>query len=119
LAKNKSVSLNTILTYPLVIWQDGVASSPLCKLLETSASPIYNTVTNNFDIFCQAIYDNSGIGFVNKLSLPFVPSLNDKIIKIPIKGWPLYNIYFAYTKEYYIQHKQSIERLFHIFQSII
>lgn len=62
LAKQKSVSLKTLLKYPLAIYQSNYnCTNPLCYVLEEKGTPNYHTITNNNIIYQNVINNNQHI----------------------------------------------------------
>lgn len=67
LAKNKSVSIRSVLKYPLLMLQhdshDSLENNWLDALLKLYGTPHYALHTNDSQLYLQTIADNLGIGF--------------------------------------------------------
>ncbi len=120
LAKQKTISLATLLRHPLTIFQNSYTSpNPVCGILEEVTAPNYYTVTNNYQIYQNVIYNNKAIGFINKSSIrshTALPNIIDKIIVRPIKNFPPIYLYMAVASQYFSQHRVSIMSLVTLFK---
>lgn len=122
LANQKSVSLHTILKYPLAIYQGSHASANnVCALLEAAGEPNYLTITNNLKIYQDAILYQNALGFINKSALKnhtALPDIIDDVITLPIRNAPSLSFLAIATTDYFNAHEQSIRDFLHIFQSL-
>lgn len=71
LARNKSVSINRILKYPLVIYTTGIAeNSPLLyQLRQYNNHPKIASVVSSINFWTKSIKNHLGIGFLNDIFL--------------------------------------------------
>jgi|GEM_PF-1739056 len=122
LAKQKSVSLHTILKYPLAIYQGSHASANNVRfLLEEAGEPNYLTITNSLSIYQNAILYQNALGFINKSALKnhtALPDIIDDVITLPIRNAPSLSFLAIATTDYFNAHEQSIRDFLHIFQSL-
>ena len=99
LAKQKSVSMRTILKYPLAIYQGSHSSSnPVCNLIEQYGLPDYRTVTNNLMVYQNAILNQNAVGFINKSAVQnhtALPEIIDDIVALPIRNIPNLKVYLV------------------------
>lgn len=122
LAKKKSVSIKTILKYPLLILQSGNKyRNPLCDILEKYGNPHYYTITNNYQIYQDVIKKGTAVGFFNHSALKnntALPQIRDQILTLPIRDFPDIITYVAVKKDYFSQHEESIKNFLAIFQTL-
>lgn len=123
LAKQKTISLATLLRYPLVVFQNShTCPNPICGVLEKAGTPHYHAITSNYQIYQNIIYSNKAIGFINKSSIKShtaLPSIIDEIILRPIKNFPPIYLYMAVTTQYFSQHRASIMSLATLFKDLL
>lgn len=122
LAKKKSISIKTILKYPLVILQSGNKyRNPLCDILEQFGHPIYDTITNNNLVYQNVIKKGSAVAFSNHSALKnhtALPQIQDAVLTLPIRDFPKITTYIAVKKDYFAQHESSINGFLNIFQTL-
>lgn len=122
LAKKKSVSIKTILKYPLVILQSGNKyHNPLCSILEKYGDPHYYTITNNYHVYQDAIKKGLAIGFFTYSALKnntALPQIRDQVITLPIRDLPTIVTYSAVKADYYAQHEESIKNFLALFKAL-
>ena len=122
LAKKKSISIKTILKYPLVILQSGNKyHNPLCSILEKYGDPSYYTITNNYHVYQDAIKKGLAIGFFTYSALKnntALPQIRDQILTLPIRDLPNIITYSAVKADYYAQHEDSIKNFLTPFQAL-
>lgn len=122
LAKKKSISIKTILQYPLVILQSGNKyHNPLCSILEKYGDPHYYTITNNYHVYQDAIKKGLAIGFFTYSALKnntALPQIRDQILTLPIRNLPDIITYAAVKNDYYLQHEDSIKNFLTLFRAL-
>lgn len=122
LAKQKSVSLRTILKYPLTIYQSSYDfANPVCQLLEEYGTPNYHTITNNLQVYQNAILNQNAIGFINKSGVKnhtALPDIISEVLLLPIKNIPPLSIFSLMTQSYLQQHSKSIHAFINIYKSL-
>lgn len=122
LANQKSVSLHTILKYPIALYQSNPAiANNVCLLLEEIGEPNYLTTTNKYDIYQDAILYLNALGFVNKSAIKnhtALPDIISEVTALPIRDCPPLCFYALATKEYYKEHQESINDIVYIFRSL-
>lgn len=117
LAKQKTISISSILRYPLAILQSTSTANPLCTVLEKHGTPNYYTITANPNIYEKAIANNQVVGFINKSALKTRNALSaiiDEAITMPIKNMPPIYIYMGVGVQYYAEHQKSIDEFLNI-----
>lgn len=87
LAKRKSLSVKTLLKYPLALYQAGETPGTLQKILSAQGQPKLTLVTSNLPVYEQHIATGQAIGFLPKaVKKENKPSANgQKLVYIPIK----------------------------------
>lgn len=122
LAKKKSISITTILKYPLIVLQSGNNyHNPLCDILEKYGTPNYHTVTNNYQLYQTVIKQGIAVSFWNQSALKSnlaLPKIKDQILTLPIRNFPDMKTYAAVRKDYFSQHEESIKSFLAIFQTL-
>lgn len=122
LAKQKSVSLRTILKYPITIYQNSYGfANPVRHLLEEYGAPNYHTITNNLLVYQNAILNQNAIGFINKSALKnhtALPDIISDITVLPIKNCPSLNLYSLMPQDYLSKHENSIHTFIKIFKAL-
>lgn len=122
LAKQKSVSLHTILKYPLALYQSShLIANNVCTLLESIGQPNYLTITNKYDIYQNAILYSNALGFTTKASIKnhtALPDIISKITTLPIRNCPPIQYLAIVTEKYLSNHQQSIHDIIEIFRSL-
>lgn len=122
LAKQKSVSMHTILKYPLAIYQSShTIANNVCDLLEAAGIPNYMTITNNLSIYQNAILYQNALGFINKSALKNNTALTkiiDDVVTLPIRNIPPLSFLAITTDEFFQAHEQSITDFIKIFHSL-
>ncbi len=123
LAKQKSVSLRTLLKYPLAIYQNSYAyANPLCHLLEQYGQPDYYTMTNNIDIYQNAIINNQAVGFHVKSAFQkntAFPQISSDILTMPIKNAPPLFVYLGVEKNYFQANRGVINAFLEVYLTFI
>lgn len=122
LSKQKTISISSILRYPLAILQSTSTANPLCTVLEKHGTPNYYTVTANPNIYEKAIANNQVIGFINKSALKTRNALSaiiDEAITMPIKNMPPIYIYMGVGAQYYAEQQKSIDDFLDICQFLL
>ncbi len=123
LAKQKSVSLRTLLKYPLAIYQNSYAyANPLCHLLEQYGQPDYYTMTNNIDIYQNAIINNHAVGFHVKSAFQkntAFPQISSDILTMPIKNAPPLFVYLGVEKNYFQANRDVINAFLEVYLTFI
>lgn len=122
LAKQKSVSLHTILKYPLTIYQGSHATANnVCTLLEEAGKPNYSAITNNLSIYQNTILYQHALGFINKSALKnntALPEIINEIVTLPVRNCPPLSFLAIMTENYFNLHEESIRSFLHIYQSL-
>ncbi len=122
LAQQKTVSISSILRYPLAIIQSNAdCTNPLRTLLEQYGNPDYHIITTNINIYEKAIDNNQAVGFTTKSILKSQTALSELTknnITVSIKNMPPIYIYLGAGKQYYQKHQRSIDELVEICQSL-
>lgn len=115
LAKQKSVSLRTLLKHPLAIYQSNYyIANPLKKFLDKSGAPIYQIITNNTPLYRNAIVNQHCVAFINKAARKkhtAFQSIADEIVYLPITNIPPIAMTAIMTEEYLTCHEASIKKL--------
>ncbi len=115
LAKQKSVSLRTLLKYPLAIYQSNYyIANPLKKFLDTCGTPIYQVITNNTQIYRNAISNQHCVAFINKAARKkhtAFQTIADEIVYLPITNIPPIIMEAIMTEDYLACHETSIKKL--------
>lgn len=123
LAKQKSVSVRTLLKYPLAVFQNSYSyANPLCRLLEQYGQPDYYTMTNNIDIYQDAIINNQAVGFHVKSAFQkntAFPQISGDIITMPIKNAPPLFVYLGVEKNYFRANTDIINAFLEVYLSFI
>lgn len=118
LAKQKSVSIRTILKYPLAIYQvDYETKNPICTILEKYGTPNYLTITNNSAVYCNSIKIQKAIGFINRYAIKkniAFRSIADSTIFLPVNNIPSIKFVAIIPNSYYFHHKTSITNFLNI-----
>lgn len=119
LARQKSVSIRTLLKYPLAIFQNSYSyANPLCHLLEQYGQPEYYTMTNNIEIYQDAITSGKAIGFHIKSAFEkntAFPLISQEIITMSVKGAPPLFVYLGVGKSYLAANADLIHAFLDIY----
>ncbi|MDO4280492.1 MAG: LysR family transcriptional regulator [Peptococcaceae bacterium] len=113
LARQKSVSIRTILKYPIAIYQTNYnIANPMCSLLEEYGNPHYRIKTNNIQMYRNAVTLQNCIAFINKAAIKrhavFQDTL-DSIVFLPVTNIPNILILAITSDSYYEAHKNIIK----------
>ncbi len=103
LAKRKSISVKTLLKYPLAIYQVGEESGSLQNLLRSYGEPKLALVTSNLVAYERHIASGQAVGFLPKIGkkaggFGFRESA-DNLVFIPIKEAAAYPVAYAVSPE--------------------
>ena len=122
LAKQKSVSIRSLLKYPLAVYQNSYSyANPLCRLLEAYGQPDYYTMTNNIDIYQDAITSGHAVGFHVKSAFQkntAFPLISQDIITMPIKNAPPLFVYLGVEKQYFTAHSAIINAFLDVYRAL-
>lgn len=96
LSKHHSITMNTILKQPLILYLNEPSSLSigpnepqanwLIQLLQHHGKPNFVMQVNTLNLYIEAIIENSGVGFLTKTSTRFLPqSYLEKITLLPVR----------------------------------
>lgn len=122
LAKQKSVSLRTLLKYPLAIYQSNYyIANPLKKYLGEFGTPIYQVITNNTSIYRNAIINQHCVAFINKVARKkhtAFQTIADEIVYLPITNTPPVVMDAIMTEDYLACHEASLKKLLSLYRAL-
>ena len=115
LAQCKSISFESVVNYPLVLYQrtiDNEKSEILKKITKYNTYPDIALITDNIDVHNEAIADGNGIGFISD-AITRSGVLNEKLaalglVSIPLKGGLTPQIVSLTTKNAWEKKKNVI-----------
>lgn len=121
LARQKSVSIRTLLKYPLAVYQSSYnIANPIRNLLEDCGTPNYQIITNSPRMYEDAILHQDCAGFINKAGLVNHAALQDildEVIMLPVTNVPPIQMYAIVENTYLREHEQSISDFLAIYRS--
>lgn len=121
LARQKSVSIRTLLKYPLAVYQSSYnIANPIRNLLEDCGTPNYQIITNSPRMYEDAILHQDCAGFINKAGLVNHAALQDildEVIMLPVTNVPPIQMYAIVENTYLREHEQSISDFLAIHRS--
>lgn len=121
LTRQKSVSIRTLLKYPLAVYQSSYnIANPIRNLLEDCGTPNYQIITNSPRMYEDAILHQDCAGFINKAGLVNHAALQDildEVIMLPVTNVPPIQMYAIVENTYLREHEQSISDFLVIYRS--
>lgn len=121
LSKQKTVSVRTVLKYPLAIYQNSdETANPLCDELEKYGTPFYHVVTNDLYVYENALRHKDVVGFCTYKTAKnsdFV-SHTDVII-LPVRNIPSLGYFVIVSKDYWAEHEATIRDFISIYRTLI
>ena len=121
LARQKSVSIRTLLKYPLAVYQSSYnIANPIRNLLEDCGTPNYQIITNSPRMYEDAILHQDCAGFIKKAGLVNHAALQDildEVIMLPVTNVPPIQMYAIVENTYLREHEQSISDFLAIYRS--
>lgn len=122
LARQKSVSLRTVLKYPLAVYQSSSHSAnPIRALLEEAGTPNYQLITNSPRLYADAILQQDCTGFINRAGLISHTALQEilnEAVQLPVNNVPPIKMTAITTNAYLDAHTQSINDFLAIYRSL-
>lgn len=111
LAQQKSVTIRTILKYPLGIVQSDSHPISVQKILEEKGTPNIQLITNSLQTYRRTIDSGQIIGFNPYMN--FKNSLNARqgVVYLPIRDFPQIEVYLITNKAYYDENNDLIDAL--------
>lgn len=112
LSKYKSVSIKSLLKYPLVSYEVGEDDYNLIfDVIAQFGVPNFKLITNSIEIFLEAIFSGQTIGVLNKVMLDNSTAIqeNNNVTYIPIREALTTSVYAVSTYTYYHRNQQLID----------
>ena len=109
LSRQKSVTIRTVLKYPLVLYQQpGTEENDVYDILKIYGRPNICLTTNNKFLIKNYIETGKAIGLVGKFN--YIDSLrpNNNFVRLRIRDLPEINILCVADKQYYNKNKDNI-----------
>ncbi len=122
LAKQKSVSIRSLLKHPLTIYQSNVTfNNPIRALLESFGTPHYHVITNNSQLYQDAILHQGCVGFINGAALTKHTALRNilnDVVMLPVTHVPPIGFFAIIENSYLETHRSAITDFLNIYRSL-
>ena len=110
LARKKSVTIHSLLKYPLAIFQASEkAPNPMLTCLEESGKVHVSIQTNNVEVFRQYIDSGEAVGFTPQFPNKALSKVREGTVLLSIKGIPETEIVCVADQSYYKKQQQLID----------
>ena len=120
LSRQKSVTMRTILKYPLVLYQQpDTKENYVYDVLKNYGNPNICLNTNNKYLIRSYIESGKAIGLLGKFSYKDSLHYNSNFVRLRIRDIPEINILCVADKQYYSKHKNDILNFLKYAKSIL
>ncbi len=111
LAQQKSVTISTLLKYPLGFFQPDYRPFALQKVLEKKGNPRIQLITSNTQTYQRTVDSGQIVGFNVRMNFRNSLGIRKGNSYLPIRDFPSVEIYWAANEEYYQAQKMLIDAL--------
>ena len=111
LAQQKSVTIKTLLKYPIGFFQPDYRPFALQKVLESKGKPRVQLITSNTQTYQRTVDSGQIVGFNVRMNFRNSLGMRQGNSYLPIRDFPNVELYWAANEEYYQAQKLLIEAL--------
>ncbi len=111
LAQQKSVTIRTLLRYPIVFFQPDNHPFALQRVLESKGKPHIQLITSSTQTYRHAVDSGQIVGFNARMNFRNSLVMRKGDSYLPVRDFPNIELYWAANEEYYQAQKLLIEAL--------